>query len=102
MVVDVVIKPNIVDNTPAPKSLPEGGAGGSRAHLRLLRIQARRCKLDPGLKAPRFQSLIAERIHGAFNLNPLFSSLRHYIQVPVLPGVSGEVGGLLLPNTGSL
>ena len=36
------------------------------------------CKLDPSFKAPRFQTLIVERIHSAFNLTLVFLSLTQY------------------------
>ena len=37
-----------------------------------------RCKLDPGLKAPWFQSLIVKSDNSAFNLKPGFLSSHHY------------------------
>ena len=40
--------------------------------------EVRRCKLDPSLKAPCFQTLIVKKDDGAFSLNPGFLRLRHY------------------------
>ena len=37
---------------------------------------------SPSLKAPRFQNFNLMRIKLAFNLNPGFPSLRHYIKGP--------------------
>ena len=50
-----------------------------------VRFKVRRCKLDPGLKAPpRFQKFDCEkRIHSAFNLNPAVPELAPlYIKAP--------------------
>ena len=43
-------------------------------------LEVRRCKLDPGLKAPGFKISNLMKIKLAFNLNLVFLSLRHYIE----------------------
>ena len=64
-----------------------------------------RCRqADPGLKAPRFQSLFVKRIHSAFNLNLVSVSLHHYSAGPaVLIGKTkgGALFGGFNPLAGS-
>ena len=55
--------------------------------------QVRRRKLDPGFESTRFQSLIAKRIHIAFNSNPCFElAPLHYTQVRAM--LANQAGDL--------
>ena len=47
-----------------PKAKGVGGGPGSSTEVG-------RCKLDPGLKAPLFETLIVKKDDSAFNLNPV-------------------------------
>ena len=60
------------------------------ASFQLPRVMVRRCKLDPGLKAPLVSKFDCEKGHNSsFNLNlVVFLSLRHYVMVPELQVVS--------------
>ena len=52
--------------------------GGVRRGIARMTRRRRRCRLDPGLKAPPVSNFDCEKDNSAFNLNPGFLSLRHY------------------------
>ena len=85
------------EKAPAEAAPSEGSAGGAATETGLEDFDFKnaskvgRCKLDPSLKAPRFQIFMMKKVHSAFNLNPCFLSLRHYTKEQWTAIITGAV-----------
>ena len=66
-------------STPSPWTTPAGRPMATCSTPLFPGRAVQAVQADPRLKAPSFQTLILKKHNSAFNFNPVFPSLRHYI-----------------------